>query len=165
MSDLLAFAFACDVTRAASVLFIGGAANTELDDLNQTTSHHLNTHDPGAQDQVHQGVIYFMQRFAYLLEKFKATPDGPTGNLLDNVGILAGSDCSEGLTHDIFDQAILVAGRAGGALVHPGIHYRSPSGENATNVTLAVAQAVAPSLKELGGGAPYSNTPQKQLMT
>lgn len=163
MSELLAYAFTCDITRIASYLWIGGAAETIFDDLNQVTTHHSNTHNAAAQDEVHQGVIYIMQRLAYMLEKFKATPDGPVGNLLDNMAILIGSDCSEGLTHDIFDQAVLVAGRAGGQLVHPGIHYRSPNAENTTDITLAVLQTVAPQVTEMGGGKPYSNTPLKQL--
>lgn len=159
MSDLVAYAFACDVTRVASILFCGGASETVFSDLGQFSSHHDNTHNPGAQEEVHAAVVFTMQRFATFLEKLMATPDGPNGNLLDNTAILCGSDCSEGYSHSVKDQAVLVAGRGGGALVHPGVHYRSPSGENTTNIALSVLRCVAPSVTEIGAGAPYSNTP------
>jgi hypothetical protein len=55
-------------------------------------------------------------------------PEG-AGNLLDNCGILAFSEVSEGRTHNTAVAPgipMLVAGRAGGRLVYPGIHYVSP---------------------------------------
>lgn len=159
MVDLIAYAFTCDVTRIASCLFLGGAAETVLAEINQKFAHHSNTHDFGAQEEVHQAVVFTMERFAVLLERLMNTPDGPGKNLLDNTAILCGSDCSEGLSHSVFDQAILVAGGGGGALVHPGVHYRSATGENTSDVALAVLQAVAPAVTSIGGGEPFSDRP------
>jgi hypothetical protein len=161
MADLLAYAFACDVTRVASFFYTGGAAETvyNFDPFNHSYSHHTNTHDGSAQDKVHDVVLFTMQCFAYLLERFMATDDGPNGNLLDNTAILCTSDCAEGFTHSVFDQAVLVAGRGGGSLAYPGVHYRSPNAESITDITLSVLQTVAPEVTEMGGGAPYSNTP------
>ena len=42
------------------MLWIGGAAETSFAELGQTTGHHYNTHDPGAQGEVHRGVVYIM---------------------------------------------------------------------------------------------------------
>jgi hypothetical protein len=97
-----------------------------------------------------------------MLDKFRSTPDGVTGeNLLDNMTIFMSSDCSEGYTHDIFDMPIVVAGRAGGRLPNPGIHYRSPSGENTTDILVSCLQAVVPEAVGvgIGAGAPFSDTP------
>src|SRR5690606_32823149 len=66
MTDLLVHAFSCDVTRVASVFFLGGASETVFSDLGHTTGHHYNTHDFGAQDLVHEGVVYTMERLATL---------------------------------------------------------------------------------------------------
>lgn len=159
MSDLLAYAFACDVTRIASYLFIGGAAETVLTEIGQNNGHHSNSHNyPGASNQVNAGVIYFMQRLAYMLEKFKATPDGANGNLLDNTIVYCASDCAEGWTHSVKQQPIILAGKGGGAMVYPGIHYNG-NGANPSDVLLSCLQAFDPTATEIGGGAPYSNTP------
>lgn len=159
MSDLLAYAFACDVTRVASYLFIGGAAETVLTEIGHNNAHHNDTHNfPGAEEKINEGVIYFMQRLAYMLEKFKATPDGANGNLLDNTIVYCSSDCSEGWSHSIEKQPIILAGRGGDSLIYPGIHYKG-NGGNPTDVLLTCLQAFDPTATEVGGGAPYSNTP------
>jgi hypothetical protein len=160
MSELLRYAFTCDVTRVASVLFAGGAGETIFSDLGHSTVHHDDTHNnfSSAQERVHDGVVYTMERLAYLLQTFKDTPDGVSGNLLDSCAILIGSDCSEGYSHSVKNQAVLVAGKARGALVHPGVHFDGGKG-NTTDITLAVLKAVAPQVTEIGRGAPYSNTP------
>jgi hypothetical protein len=162
MTDLLAYAFSCDVSRVASFFVTGGAAETVFSEIGQSSVHHSNTHNANRQEEVHQVVVYNMERFAYLLEKFKATPDGVNGeNLLDNMAILLSSDCSEGYTHDIFDMPIVVAGRAGGRLRHPGVHYRSASGENTTDILVSCLQAIVPEAAGtgVGSGDPFSNTP------
>jgi hypothetical protein len=72
-----------------------------------------------------------------LLERLKAMPEG-AGNLLDNCGILAFTECTEGATHNATVAPgipMLVAGRAGGSLVYPGIHYVSPSQGDASSET------------------------------
>lgn len=162
MVDLLAYAFACDLSRIASFFVLGGAAETVFSELGQTSVHHSNTHDGNKQEQVHEVVVWNMQRFNAMLERFKATADGPTGlSLLDNMLVYCSSDCSEGYTHDIFDQPIVVAGRAGGSVRHPGVHYRSASGENTTDILVSCLQAIVPEAVGvgIGSGSPYSETP------
>jgi Protein of unknown function (DUF1552) len=165
MVDLLVLAFSCDVTRVASVLVSGGASDTVFSELGQSTGHHTNTHDAGRQEQVHQVVVWHMERLAHLLERLRSTPDGPDRSLLDSALIFCSSDCSEGLTHDIFDQPIVVAGRAGGRVRYPGVHYRSPARENATDVLVSCLQAVDPGAigVGIGSGAPYSERPCNAL--
>ena len=163
MSDLLAYAFACDITRTASVLFVGGAAEATLHEAGQTEVHHNNTHNNNAQQEVHEGVVYIMQNFAYFLEKLRDTPDSvATGSLLDNSIVFCSSDCSEGYSHSVQQQPILLAGRGGGALVHPGIHLNAP-GRNPTDVLLTCAQAFDPAITSIGGGDPMSTTPCAEI--
>jgi hypothetical protein len=158
MSDLLAYAFACDITRVASFLFVGGAAETVFDEIGQTSGHHNNTHNGNAQEEVHQAVVFTMERLAYMLQKFRDTADGMNGNILDNTIVYASSDCAEGYTHSVQQQPVILAGRGGGSLVYPGIHYNAP-GRNPTDLLLTCAQAFDPTITEIGAGAPYSNTP------
>jgi hypothetical protein len=172
ISDLVAYAFACDVTRIASVLFHEGASDTVFPGT--SGGHHGNSHgfgtdeagnesDYGGLDGFRAGVTFTMQQLAYLLEKLKNTPDGPVQNLLDNTAMLIGSDCSEGWSHNVQrDQAVLVAGGGGGRLVHPGIHFRAID-RNLSDVSLTVLQAVVPEVTSIGSGQPYSNTPVTEL--
>jgi hypothetical protein len=166
MSDLLAYAFSCDITRVGSMLFSGGAAETVFSEIGQNYVHHENTHNPGsALEEVHQVVLYAMERFAYLLERFASTPGAAGGNLLDNTIVLCGSDCSEGWTHSIYDQPIIVAGGGGGKLKHPSIHYRSSNGENPSDILLSLLRIFDPSAASVGGGAPMSTTPFAPILT
>jgi hypothetical protein len=164
MADLLGIAFACDLTRVASFMQSGGFGSTLYWMTGATIEEHSLTHMPGQEELVHQAIVFNMECFAYLLSRLKATPEG-SGNVLDNCCIFLGSDCSEGATHGCFDQPIIVAGRGGGALQFPGIHYRSPNKENTSDILLTCLQTVAPSATEVGGDVGYSNTPCKAIQT
>ncbi len=167
MSDLLIYAFKCDITRVASLFFIGGAAETTYSDLGQVVGHHYNTHDPSAQAQVNQGVIYQMTRLAYLLEQMKATVDPMGLNLLDTSLVYISSDCSEGLTHSIARQPIILAGHCRNKLIYPGIHYQAApapqSVGNTSDVLLSVLQAYDPTATSVGGDSAGSTTPLSAL--
>jgi CHASE1-domain containing sensor protein len=90
-----------------------------------------------------------MKQFSHLLQTLKETPDG-AGNLLDSAVILASSDTADGKEHTLQDYPIVVAGRAHGALKHPGVHYRSDSKENSSKVLLSILRAAGLPLKEFG---------------
>jgi len=169
MSDLLIYAMKCDITRVASMLWIGGAAETTFAEINQQDGHHNNTHNPSAQQEVHDGVVYIMQHLAYLLEQMKLTVD-PTGlNLLDTAILYCSSDCSEGLTHSISRQPIILAGHGRNKLIYPGIHYQAIAGGpsvaagNMSDVLLTILQGYDPTATSVGGDTAGSSTPQLEL--
>lgn len=163
MSDLLVYAFQCDITRVATLLFVGGAAETVFGEIGQINGHHNNTHNWKAQNQVHEAVVYIMERFASMLKKFKAAVDIDGKNLLDTSIIYCSSDCSEGFTHSIDRQPIIIAGHGREKLIYPGIHYQAtpPPGSagNTSDVLLTVLQAFDPTATEIGAGDPMSTTP------
>jgi hypothetical protein len=163
MSDLLALSWACDLTRVASYQFSGSVGGTVYSAIGQTAGEHALTHDSARQGDVHNAVVFVMNRFAYLLEQLKATPEG-SGNLLDNSTILFSTDVSEGLNHSVTDYPILVAGRAGGYLKYPGIHLRSTSNENTSDVLLTCMQSVGASVDSVGSGGGFSNSPCTGIM-
>lgn len=150
MARLIAHALACDLTRSFSVMFSGSVGDTTYWQVGQTKSHHTMTHDePGDQPLVHAATVFIVGQFARLLEIFQATPEG-AGNLLDSCAILGTTDLPEGKDHGWNDYPILVAGRAGGALRHPGVHYRSRTGENTSIVPLTLLRAVGLPLETFG---------------
>ncbi len=161
MSQMAALALACDQTRVFSVMFSGSVGGTSYPELTLGEHHGLTHNEPGDQPGVHSITMYIMQRFATLLETLKATPDGD-GNLLDNCVILASTDLAEGLPHSINDYPILVAGKGGGALVHPGVHIRS-NGGNSSDVLLTLLQAMGLERNEFGAGGGRTTTPVAAL--
>ncbi|MEZ4296745.1 MAG: DUF1552 domain-containing protein [Polyangiaceae bacterium] len=160
MADLLAYAFECDVTRVASVLLVGGAAGTVLYDIGTNNEHHLATHNGQASVQngiVHNGIVYQMQRFSDFLQTLKNKTDPTGGNLLDNTICFFSSDCAEGYTHSVQKQPMIVAGKGGGYLKYPGIHYASAGG-NPSDVLLTVLQAFNPAATSVGQLVPGPNS-------
>ena len=163
MSDLVVMAFQCDVTRVVSVQFTGSVGYTVFNTVGATMGHHDLTHDAGQNDMVDAATIFTMQQLAYLLEQLHGASEG-AGNILDNSVLFASSDASSGLTHSTSDMPIVLAGGGGGTLVHPGIHYRSPSGENTSDILLAMLQCVVPEATEVGSGNGHSTTPLAALL-
>jgi len=152
MSDLLALALSCDLSRVFSIQFSGSAAGPVFWQVGATRGHHDMSHDGQAtQTLIDACTVFTMEQLAVLLKKLKATPDG-AGNLLDSLALLATSDASNGATHSVEDFPVLIAGRAGGALVHPGIHYASNK-EHTNRVLLSLLRAVDVDVPELGEGS------------
>ncbi len=163
MHDLIVHAFRCDITRVASVLFAEPAALTEYTEIGQSgMDFHNITHSPSSTVQntdVHEGVVFTMERFADLLIKLKNTEDGVNGgNLLDSSAIFCSTDCSEGQSHSIDDQPMIIAGTANGMLTHPGIHYAS-GGANPSDALLALLQCFDDTATSVGDGQCGSSTP------
>src|SRR5690606_9804070 len=77
MSDLIAYAFACDLTRVATMLFIEGAAEPSLTEIpGNNSSWHQYSHNPGSWyvgGPFDNGQRFMMDRFAYFLNRLKNT--------------------------------------------------------------------------------------------
>lgn len=149
MADLTAMALACDQTRVFSIMYTGSVGGTIFADAGATTGHHSLTHDEaGDQPIVQATTVYMVKHFAILLNSLRSITEGD-GNLLDRCAIIASSDTADGKAHSIKDYPILIAGKAGGALVHPGVHYRS-KGENTSKVLLTLLRSVGMQLADFG---------------
>jgi Protein of unknown function (DUF1552) len=156
MGDLLALAMSCDLSRVFSLQFSGSAGGPVFWQVGADRSHHDISHDGASSQAMMEAITVFtMKQFAGLVTKFRDTPDG-AGNLLDSMALLATSDHSDGAAHTVNDYPVLIAGKAGGALVHPGVHYAS-SGEHTNKALLTILRAVGVQLPELGMGS-YKQT-------
>ncbi len=185
-TQLLVYALACDQTRVFTYRFspcndytVYPGFPTFMIDPNTTdtgTSMHAMTHQQGAdQPGVQTCVTFAMSKFAKLLERLKATPEG-AGNLLDNCGILAFSECTEGRSHNATQAPgipLLIAGRAGGKLKYPGVHWRSPAqgelaaearGRNVSSVPLTLMRALDTGITSWGNGAGKATQPIAELL-
>ena len=158
MSDLIAMAFACDLTRVATYQLTGSVGYTVYDFLGITRGHHDLSHEASERDNIHRTVNWNMQQFAYLLGKLAATEEGD-GNLLDNCAWLATSDVAEGESHSSDDYPIVVAGKGGGALKYPGVHVRGTRDDNTSDVLLTLLRAAGTGVTEVGAAQGRSTTP------
>lgn len=162
MSDLLALAFACDLTRVATYQLTGSVGYTVYDFLGLTRGHHDMSHESSERDNVHRTIHWNMQQFAYLLGKLKDTPEGD-GNLLDNSAWLATSDVAEGESHSSDDYPMVVAGKGGGVLKYPGVHVRGTRNDNTSDVLLTLMRAAGTGVTEVGAEQGYSNNPCRAI--
>lgn len=168
MSDLICYAFACDLTRVATMLFIEGAAEPSLTEIpGNSNSWHEYSHNVGSWgvgDSFDNGQIYMMQRWAYLLQRMLDTVEIDGTNLLDNSMVLLSSDSSDGSIHSIRRQPMVIAGHGSGYLKYPGIHYQpaplsgnysygnhpGPSSGNTSDVLLSILKAFDPAATWIG---------------
>lgn len=175
MSELIAYAFLCDITRVASNLFLplaGEAVLSESGSGSGSTQHVL-SHQGG--EAYHDGIVYIMERFAEMIQILRDTQDFDGSSLLDSTIIYGSSDCAIGWSHSIRRQPIILAGSGRGYLVQPGIHYQAvPSDDpnsgaaastgNMSDVLLSVLQAFDPAATSVGGGEPFSDTPLTEIL-
>jgi hypothetical protein len=177
MSDLVIYAFACDITRVATVMFLEGAAEPALSEIGHNLSWHETSHRPEMyDDEFHEGILYIMERFGYLLEGMQAVQEPDETNLLDSSIVYCSSDCSSGWQHSIERQPIIIAGHGRGHLKSPGVHYRTmplidrdnpQATGNVSDVLLAMLQAFNPDADWIGeenGGGAGSGTPQAEIL-
>lgn len=157
MSDLLAVALACDLTRVFTLMFSSCGSGVIVWQAGATNGLHYTCHTEALpQPVVHKATVFTMQQFAYFLKRLRDTPEAG-GNLLDSCAILCTTEHSEGNTHAVDEFPILVAGRAGGKL-KGGIHYRSTSKENTTKALLTVLRAAGCPQTEFGYNQGYANS-------
>jgi hypothetical protein len=159
LADVLAAALACDITRVFAFEFSPMQANTIYHDLNFNDAYHTISHNN--QGMVHQATVYNMGELAYLLEKLKATTEATGTNLLDNCCIYASSDVSQPDDHSTSNPAILVVGKAGGAL-KGGIHCDA-KGASYTAVHLTMFRALGLPMTQFGYGQSLTTTTLGEL--
>jgi hypothetical protein len=119
--DLLALAFACDLTRVASVQFstaINAIPFTWLTSTDNTAEGHNLSHrgpsDTDAEAQLVERSSWYATQIAYLVSKLAAIPEG-NGTVLDNTVLVWGNELSVGNTHSHKSIPFVLIGNAGGA--------------------------------------------------
>jgi hypothetical protein len=173
MSDLIAYAFVCDITRVASNLFCSVASESVFGDVpGSSTTHHNHSH---SNDQGYrQNIIFIMQCLSTLMQTLRDTEDFEGTNLLDSTIVFASSEISSGWTHSWQRQPIIIGGHGRGWLEHPGIHYQAIARQSqnddttaagsTTDILLTLARCFDPEHPSIGAGAPMSNTPLIAIM-
>ena len=186
MNDLIAMAFACDLTRVVTFMseipldtqtnfaFVGVDSSNYHDDI----SHHHG--DPVKLAGIQKVNTFYAQQFAYLLGKLATTTDADGSSVLDNCAIIFTSEFGDGDNHYHYDLPVVLAGRAGGAFATGRhIHYASTpdSGPGAVetarradkplaNLYISIMQAFGLDVRTFGsvdGTTPYGTAPLSEL--
>ena len=143
MLDLLAAAFACDLTRSASMMWSGSTDNTQFSWAGVQGLHHQLSHRD-AEEAVQEDLIlinnWFSQQLAAFMSRLAAVSEGD-GTLLDNTLVLAGNELGVGSAHLQTDIPYVVAGGAAGKL-QMGRHVIAPSGEVSNRLLVSVQHAL-----------------------
>jgi hypothetical protein len=152
-SDLLAYAFACDLTRSASMLYTMAQSHMNVHSF---TGHPWDLHELGhsgpGTEAVTDALAWHMGLFRYLIERLDER------SVLDTTAVLCmfegghGYDPAGGAdhsSHSTENMAVLVAGGAGGLV--RGEHIVAPEGANhPVNVLLTAMNAVGVPGETLG---------------
>jgi hypothetical protein len=142
MMDVLVLGLQCDITRVATLMIGIGRGGPDGTFLGLPGDHHAYSH---YQDDVSFpaacAVIekWEMEQLAYLLQKMKSVTDPDGKTLLDNSGVLMGSDVSDGHSHSQKAMTYILAGKAGGAF-SPGRHLNFGSQSN-SSLLWSIAEA------------------------
>lgn len=167
MAELVAMAFACDLSRVVSLEFSSPASHVDYPDIGITgmglgTSFHEYEHQKGYDANVLKGLTYFVELFGDFVAALRALPEAG-GNVLDRCCVLGTSDVAGGWDHAMNDYPLLVAGRAGGALVHPGVHA-SLAGGKPGRVALTCLKAVGVPVDTFGSDQFATSEPVAELL-
>lgn len=138
MSDTLAMALACDLTRVFTFQFSHPVNNLLYPSA--PAGHHQLTHDElGDQPQVQAIIEQILAEAAYFIQALASIQEG-SATLLEHCGVLCMTDCSNGKSHAVDEYPLFIAGSANGAL-KKGIHYRAPVNENASKLGFSLLRA------------------------
>lgn len=161
MSDLMALALACDLTRSFSIMFSTCGSGVVMWPVGGTDGQHYMTHtEPAPWNLQHQSVVFTMEQLAYFLDRLKQTPEG-SGNLLDRCSILVCSEHAEGWNHAQDDMPILICGKGGGRLVG-NVHQRDVGG-NTTKALLTALRGSGMPLDAFGHEAGHVTSGMSEL--
>ncbi len=117
MFDMMILAFRTDQTRIASFLLAHDGSNRNFPTHGVKEGHHGLSHhrgDRGKMDKIARIDTFYLEQFAYFLERMRSTRDVDGKPLLYNSMIVWGGGLSDGDRHSHNDLPVILAGHAGG---------------------------------------------------
>jgi hypothetical protein len=155
MSELLAAALACDITRVFSYEWSTNQSEFVYSELGISGSHHNDvTHNMGStdgQNSQREIIKLVMTALAGLADELRKLPEAG-GNVLDNTLILGTSEHANANAHNFKDHPFVLVGKACGN-IRAGMHHRHAGGDgnsDAPDVLLTAVRAAGVPLQQLG---------------
>jgi hypothetical protein len=160
--DMLALAFACDLTRVASVQFSTAINAIGFPWLDSTAEGHNLSHrgpsDTAAKDQLTQRARWYAEQIAYLARQLAAVTEGDR-TILDNTVMVWGNELSLGNSHSHTEIPFMLLGSAGGRLRTGRYLQFGSQPHNRLLVSLLQVmgvEATAFGHRDFGGGGPLA---------
>lgn len=159
--DIMAMAFACNITRVASMMWGGGENNEAIKfgDIDISAWHSISHGDPdGAPgQQITRLQTYFAGEFRYFIEKLKGLSDGEFSVLDNTAAVLCTQNGSSQLgsgqnfaetDHPPQHAPFVVAGSCGGAWTTGRL--LDAGGRNHNDVYVSIARAIGMGVTSVG---------------
>ncbi|MEM7608955.1 MAG: DUF1552 domain-containing protein [Myxococcota bacterium] len=166
MSQILAHAMACDLTRVFSFEFSGTQSQAFYPEVGIDEEHHEYNH----QNQRSQGMAditrFIMKNFAYLATQLQSMPEAG-GNLLDRTLILGTSELAVAGAHNYTDHPYIYVGGCG---MRGAVHHRlDRSNRDSPRCLLTAVRAVGVDVPSIGqenssGGSRVAAEPFTEIM-
>ena len=140
MYSMMLLAFQTDSTRVATFLLANEGSNRAFPEIGIPEGHHYLSHHRNQKDmmdKVAQIDLFYMQQFAWFLQKLQQTRDVDGNSMLHNSMILYGSGNSDGNRHTHVNLPLILAGSGGGTLT-PG-RFVKFDGQPLCNLYLSMA--------------------------
>jgi len=151
MVDLQVLAYQADLTRVITFMLGREFSGVTYPQIGVPDAHHPITHhqqEPEKIVKVAKINAYHVTKFAYLLERMRATPDGD-GTLLDHSMLVYGTGMGECNAHDPKNIPLLLAGGGSGQL-KGGKHIRYPKETPLANLHLTLLDRLGVPLDRIG---------------
>jgi hypothetical protein len=151
MCDLQVLAYQADLTRVVTFMLGREFSGVTFPQIGVTDAHHPITHhqqEPEKIVKVAKINAYQVTKFAYLLDRLQATPDGD-GTLLDHVTLIYGTGMGDCNAHDPRSIPVLLAGGGAGHL-KGGRHIRYPKETPLANLHLTLLDKFGVKLDRIG---------------
>jgi Protein of unknown function (DUF1552) len=150
MCDLQVLAYQADLTRVITFMLGREFSGVTYPQIGVPDAHHPVTHhqqEPEKIVKVAKINAYQVTKFAYLLDRLKATPDGD-GTLLDHITLIYGTGMGDCNAHDPRNIPLLLAGGGGG--LKGGRHIRYPKETPLANLHLTLLDKFGVRLDRIG---------------
>jgi hypothetical protein len=151
MCDLMAIAFATDLTRICTFVLSDEGSNRSYKFLDVPEGHHEISHHGGSAEKlakISRINRFHTEQLAYLLGKLDSIQEGEQ-TLLDNSMVLYGSGIGDGNRHNHDNLPVLLAGSAGGTIA-TGQHRMFENEIPMNNLFLSMLDRVDSTTENLG---------------
>jgi hypothetical protein len=151
MCDLQVLAYQADLTRVITFMLGREFSGVTYPQIGVPDAHHPITHHQQEPDKIVKVAkinAYQVTKFAYLLDRMSATPDGD-GTLLDHATLIYGTGMGDCNAHDPRNIPLLLAGGAAGHL-KGGRHIRYPKETPLANLHLTLLDKLGVNMERIG---------------
>ena len=151
MFDLMTLALQTDMTRVVTMVMALEQSTRAYREIGVPEGHHGLTHHQGDKDKIEKVAQinrFHVDKFVYLLDKLKATPDGD-GTLLDHSMIVYGSGLADGNSHQHENLPTVLAGRGCGTL-KPGRYIKYAAETPMANLFVSMLDRMGVPVEQMG---------------